>query len=440
MIEVSERFPRYRKHQPAVPVWCVTPDIDGCLHRFFDTSPISPSGRYLALTRLRREDVMPVPGDACDIVVVDLREGVTEVVASSRGWDTQLGAQVQWGADDSQLFFNDMDTGAWRPYGVVMDPATGRRRELEGSVYNVARDGTVAASPCLLRTGLTQAGYGVLAPASHVARNRGAPADDGVYVVDIATGKQHLLVSIAQIVEAVLDPGMSADGDFYGFHVKWNRQADRLMFVLRWLSRGRDGPRRRRRIANAITMRRDGSDIAVCFPGSMWVRGGHHPDWAPDGVTATMNLRLEPGGELRLVRAVPRPAAPGDAALGTRGGDEGGRRQQPLGYVVEAMTTVPGSGHPSLHANGTQLVTDVYLNEGLAYGDGTTPIRWIDVADDTEEVLVRIDTDPPFPGPRGELRIDPHPAWDRSYRYVTFNGCEQGIRRVYIADLGAKIR
>lgn len=82
-----------------VPVWCATPSCGGCFHRFFDTSPISPGGRWLALSRLRREDRMPLPGDPAEVVLVDLRDGRTTVVAESRAWDTQLGAQVQWGGN-----------------------------------------------------------------------------------------------------------------------------------------------------------------------------------------------------------------------------------------------------------------------------------------------------------------------------------------------------
>lgn len=48
-------------------------------------------------------------------------------------------------------------------------------------------------------------------------------------------------------------------------------------------------------------------------------------------------------------------------------------------------------------------------------------------------MLLRINTRQPHV--ESVLRIDPHPAWDQSWRYVTFNAYVGGTRRVFIADL-----
>ena len=66
MVKLSDRFPRYTDHDPLVPVWCVTPGEGRAIHRFFDTSPFSPSGRYLAVFRLPFEDRVPPPGEKGD--------------------------------------------------------------------------------------------------------------------------------------------------------------------------------------------------------------------------------------------------------------------------------------------------------------------------------------------------------------------------------------
>ena len=78
---IYENFPRYTEFDPMIPVWCVTPDRPGCIHRFFDTSPISPSGRYLAIFQLPFEDRQPLPGEKGNICVVDLETGEDRVVA-----------------------------------------------------------------------------------------------------------------------------------------------------------------------------------------------------------------------------------------------------------------------------------------------------------------------------------------------------------------------
>ncbi|MDP6775896.1 MAG: hypothetical protein QGI83_03930, partial [Candidatus Latescibacteria bacterium] len=242
-----------------------------------------------------------------------------------------------------------------------------------------------------------------------IRTNHGAPEDDGLFVTDTDTGECRLLTSLAKIVETAVptfDPDEYADGDFYGFHVKYNLQGDRLMLVLRWKPRA--GGKMKH---NVITMRSDGSDIRVAIGEENWGKGGHHPNWCPDGETVMINIK-DDGENLRFVKAR------------FDGSD--------YGVMTEA---VKGSGHPSMHPDGRHILTDVYLHEPLAYGDGTTPIRWIDLETGQEQVVIRINNDPPYPGPRKELRIDPHPAWDREFKRIAFNGCWEGRRRVYVADM-----
>lgn len=409
MPELHSSFPRYEAFQPAVPVWCLTPRHGGYIHRFFDTSPVSPSGRYVALTRLPAEDRPPKPGERAQVVLVDLQDGAERIVAGTLGWDTQLGAQVQWGADDTHLLYNDMDPPEWRPYAVCMDPLSGARRRLEGTVYMISPDGRFLASPSLIKTGITQKGYGVIVPPDQVAANVGAPEDDGLFVTNVEQGSCRLLVSLREIVETAeprLDLDQYRDGDFYAFHVKWNARGDRLMLVIRWKPR-REGKMR----PNLITMRADGSDIRLCVPDRLWKQGGHHPNWCPDGEHAMMNLKLD-GQIMRLIRA------------------------RYDGSGLEPMTeAVLGSGHPTLHPDGRHVVTDAYQHESVAFGDGTTPIRWINLEQGTEQNLVRLNTKPPYTGRANELRVDPHPAWDYAFRRIVFNGCDGKVRRVYLADL-----
>ncbi|MDO8542079.1 MAG: hypothetical protein Q7S40_16705 [Opitutaceae bacterium] len=384
------------------------------IHRFFDTSPFSPSGRYLALFRLPQEKRSPQPGEVGEVVLVDLATGKERVVAESRGFEVQLGANVQWGATDADLFFNDVDPQTWRAFAVHLDPQTGRSRRLEGTVFMVSLDGRQLASYNLIQSPRAQVGYGVVVPESaRPPRNIGPVADDGVELTDVATGKVRRLVSIRDIYErtrpsiAIPNPD---EFEYYCFQVKWNPQGTRLLTTVQWSPRvdrrvaGQPPAGRRRAV---ITMRPDGSELRTAITPDQWARGGHHINWMPDGEHLSMNLNVDdqPGLEFISVRAD--------------------------GSDLKVLFK-PGSGHPTQHPGGRPFViTDAYPDEPVAAKDGTSPLRFLDLQRGKERTIFQV-----FVAmTAGEFRVDPHPAWDRSGRYVAFNGFVDGTRNVFVADL-----
>ena len=139
---------------------------------------------------------------------------------------------------------------------------------------------------------------------------------------------------------------------------------------------------------------KDGNDVALA-----------------NGESVTINLKPD-GRNLRFVRAP------------WKGG--------PLEVMSEQLI---GSGHPTLYPDGVHILTDSYAYEPFAAADGSVPIRWADLRRGTEQTLVMIGAQPAFWGPRKELRVDPHPAWDRNWDWIAFNGFEEDTRRVYIADV-----
>jgi hypothetical protein len=413
-------FPRYTEFDPKVPVWCVTPDVDHCIHRFHLSSPVSPSGRYLGLTSLPREDRPPEPGDAAGIVLVDLETGEQKVIAETIGWDTQLGAQVQWGATDEELFFNDVDPTTWMPFGVKMNPATGAKQKLDGTVYSISPDGKWAASTCLRRIGATQAGYGVIVPKETVPVNKGVVDDDGVYVTNTQTGESQMVASYRKIIDEAIpkiDVSRYGPGDFYGFHVKWNAQSDRIMLVLRYMPYNV-----KQRKPMLITMTRSGEDIRVAIPASEWAdKGGNHPNWHPDGEHVIMNLDIE--------------------ALDPDREDWRYVKARYDGTGLTEFTSVPANhGHPSIHPGGRYMISDVYPREADAFGDGTVPLHFIDLEKHERQTLLRMDSVSRFfdddMNTAKEMRVDLHPAWDRSaYTRAVINGVLDGTRRVFVVDL-----
>ncbi len=418
MIEIHESFPRYEQYGPKVPVWCVTPDTGRTIHRFFDTSPFSPSGRYMALFRLPQEERLPEPGETGEVILVDLATGEETVLAQTRGWEPQMGANINWGADDTELFFNDVDPSDWTPFGVHLNPITGERQRLQGCVYHASPDGKKVVSANMTTMRRTQNGYGVVIPDEEIPQNPGLVDDDGLYLTDTHTGETELLLSIKDCVEQAVPQSEFADAtglEVYGFHCKWNPQGTRLMFSLRAFPA--DGTSRFGVMTegglrfDVYTLTPQAEEVHLAVPASEWEKGGHHTTWFPDGQKLSMNLNIDREG-LRFVQA---------------NYDGSG-----LGKIMEAP---PGSGHPTVHPNGRHILTDDYVWGPASFDDGTVPIRLVDRQTGEDTTLVRMRTETEQQNECAALRVDPHPAWDPTNNWVAFNGYADGTRRVYVADM-----
>jgi hypothetical protein len=406
------RFPASLDFEARVPVVRIA--TGRIIHRFFDTSPISPSGRYMGLFRLPNEVRPPQPGEAGDVVVVDLETGTERVVAQSRGWETQMGANVQWGVTDAELYFNDVDPATWTPFAVQLDPGTGRTRRMEGTVFTVSPDGKLLTSYNLISSRRIQVGYGVVLPEDRTPRNLGPVAHDGLFVTDVATGRSRMIASIRDIVERArprLEIPHAGRCEFYCFQIRWNPQGTRVMAFLRWHDpqAPKGGPRR----LTLVTMKPDGSDIRLAVTPAQYARGGHHPMWAPDGENITINLNIRDG---------------------TRDLDLVSVRYD--GTNLHSIHPI-GSGHPSMHPKLPFVITDAYPREPVTRGDGTAPLRLIDLRDRTEVALAHVLlTRSDSARLTSEHRIDAHPVWDKSGRFVVFNGVTNDTRSVFIADVG----
>lgn len=418
-----QRYPAVTDFEPVVPMVRIA--SGRVIHRFFDTSPISPSGRYVGLFRLPNENRSPQPGETGEVVLVDLLQGTERTIAESRGWETQMGANVQWGNTDAELYYNDVDTATWRPFAVQHDVISGKTRRLEGTVFSVSPDGRHLASYNLVSSRLIQVGYGVVLPKDRTPRNQGPVDNDGIFITDVATGKVRLVASIRDIVEKA-QPRLQIENpeqfEFYCFQVRWNPAGTRLLAFLRWSDphnaqervHARTG--QRVRLLTLVTLKPDGSDIRVAISPELYARGGHHPMWASDSENITINLNLRDHGGLELAKV--RYDGTGLHSIAPR-----------------------GSGHPSMHRTLPFVITDAYLGESVTRGDGTAPLRLIDLRDRSEVVLAHVLLNPKTPKKLSlEFRIDAHPVWDRTGRYVVFNGVHDNTRSVFVADLGERLR
>lgn len=392
----------YRADRYPVLSHLVTPPGSNAMTTFFDVNPFSPSGKLLAVTLVPFTWRIPYPGDVAQVGVINLAEQRLTVVHNTTGWGAQLGANVQWGQTDDDLFCNDVINGVAR--GVHIQPSSGETRVLDGTIFALSPDNrySYAGNLHLINAGIP--GYGVPEPMRSPQRQRGgASASEGVWRTDLVTGKTELFLSLSDIVAALPEQDPFRGGNYYVFNVKVNLQNTRLMILI--FTRG--APGRGGWPPQLVTCDIDGSNIRLAVPDRLWRIGGHHPNWAPDGDHIVMNLRPK-GKPMEFVRFRHDGTEMTVLAPGHKGG-----------------------GHPSLNPAQTHLLTDAYVSEGLTDGNGEVPIRLFDLASNTETILARVFTRR-LDGPR---RIDPHPVWSPDGRLVVYNGVVDGKRQVLIADV-----
>lgn len=390
----------------AVPI--VKVGSEGLIHRFHDTSPISPSGKYIALFRLPFQDRYPKPGEFGTVVLIDLESGEEREIAKSFGWEMQLGANVQWGKNDNQLFYNQVDTTNWDSFTVQYNMETQEEKRINGGLFMASINGEKLVSHNLRNSEYAQSGYGVIVPNEYRSKNFGLSSDDGIYVTDVKSGKSKLIASIKEIYENT-KPGLGInnpeDFEIYCFKAMWNLQMTRIMtcVLLKPISGGK------RKVA-VVTMNADGSDIRTAITTTQYGKGGHHMAWLPDGDYLSINLEVDDRKEgLEIV------------TVKYDGSD-----------LKEVFA--PGSGHPSFHPGGLPfIITDAYAKETrVTDGDGYVPVRLLNVRTGKELVITKVKT-PDVED--SSFRLDAHPAWDRSGRFVVFNGFDGDVRSVYVADL-----
>lgn len=391
----------YKPDNSLVPVEIVSPDNGHYMTTFFDVDPLSPSGRYLAVTRVPFIWRIPYPGDLAQVVVIDLQDRVATPIYTTRGWGAQLGANVQWGADDEVLYCNDVIEG--QPAGVALDRATGVARPLDGPIYGLTPDKNYSFSGRIDYINAGIPGYGV--PEGLLARPRQPTrenAEDGIWRTDLQTGRSELFLSVHDIVSQLPEQESLKGGTYYIFNVKVNAQGTRGFAVLF----SRRIPGRAGWPPQLVTFDMSGGSIRLAMPDRLWRIGGHHPNWAPDGEHIVMNLRPKKQ-KMAFVR---------------------------FRYDGEDLQTLApghvGGGHPSLNPAQTHLLTDAYTSEGFVDENGEVPIRCIDLGSNEDTPLTRVFTRR-LDGPR---RIDPHPVWTSGGDAVVFNGCVDGCRQVLMAD------
>ncbi|BBO82770.1 hypothetical protein DSCO28_33360 [Desulfosarcina ovata subsp. sediminis] len=311
-------------------------------------------------------------------------------IGRSTTWCWQMGCRLQWlpSAPNRCIFYNTLVDGA---YGsVVQDVITKEiHKRYHVPVYVLDATGKRALSLNFSRLHRLRPGYGYRnLPDTTIGRQ--CPEKDGVWRIDMESGRSDLIIELSQL--AALDPLPSMkNAEHYVNHLSFSPSGERFMFFHLWESTGK----RRNRL---ITSDWNGDNIRVL---------------ENEGTVSHYTWK----SETELLATVHY------AEMGTRY----------ILYTDQSDLKVPigknqlnKDGHPSYSPKGNFLLTDTYPDK---YREQHVLLM---AADEDLLDAAALFSPPKF---RGEVRCDLHPRWDREGRYVCVDSTAGGRRQLWVIDI-----
>ena len=220
---------------------------------YYDMPVWDATGRYLLSLEVDFQDRPPTADDLATIGMTDLHSGEYIRLSQTRAFNWQQGAMMHWLPTDParSIIFNDRIEG--RFVSVIMDVLTGERRVLGRATSDVGLSGKLALGLNFARIAATRPGYGYAGlPDPHRAEN--IPADDGVYAIDLSTGRDGLVASMRDAWEALGRPEEMLGSKVWFNHTLLNPSETRLVFLMRWAPQGARTWRTLMFVADAIVI------------------------------------------------------------------------------------------------------------------------------------------------------------------------------------------
>ena len=369
---------------------------------YYDKLQFDPTNRYVLGMKVSFQHRSPKPEDAIEVGMVDLGDNDRWITLGfSKAWNWQQGCMLQWvPGSKTEVLWNDREDKPEPRYVCrIMDVATKKVRTIPHPVYAISPDGKTAIAADFRRLNDTRPGYGysgVPDPSLELA-----PKDSGIFKVDLATGSQKLIFSMAQVA-AFGEQTEDMKGAKHWFnHLLFNTDGTRFIFLHRWRPTSGKASFKTR----MFTASTDGKDLYVLDPSGetshfIWRDPQHVLAW-------TQPKGMQPGFYLFKDRT---------------------SKVEQIGKGIMTQnghcTYLPGNEwilndtYPDKERLQHPYLFQVKTGKKISLGDYLSPKEYT-----------------------GEWRCDNHPRFSNDGRLVTFDSPHDGRgRQLYLIDISKIVR
>ena len=384
-----------RAQAPRLPVRAITRGPQFHWFAYYDKLQFCPQNRLVLGNQVGFEHRSPQPDDGIRVGLVDLEDGDrwTEL-GTSRAWNWQQGCMLQWlpGTADTVLW-NDREGDRFVCH--LLEVKSGRKRTLPHPVYAVSPDGTWGVSPDFRRLNDTRPGYGY-AGLPDPNREVRAPDDAGIWKVDLTSGRQELLITLAQVVAIPHEGGFSPNAKHWFNHLLVSPDGSRFIFLHRWKGDGDKTFHTR-----LFTADKDGRDLYVLDP----LGRTSHFVWRDPQHVFAWAFHPSHGERFYLFKDKTREVA----VVGKDKMDRNGHNTYLPG---RDNAWVLNDGYPDKQRMQTPYLYHIPTDRRVDLGHFYSPAFYT-----------------------GEWRCDTHPRSSRDGRLVCIDSPHQGGRQMYLIDV-----
>jgi hypothetical protein len=373
----------------------VRPITRGPKHHWFgyyDKMLFDPTGRYVLGMEVDFEHRSPRPDDVIRVGVIDLHDHDRWIeLGTSTAWCWQQGCMLQWRPGSrTEVLWNDRENGDY--VCRHLDITTSRCRTIPHPIYSLSPDGRWAVATDFCRLGDMRPGYGyngIADPNKEVL----APKDSGMWRIDLESGQQDLIVSLAEMLEVSFSHGDLTKVKHWFNHLLISPDGKRVEFLNRFQAPEAAGGRKTR----MLTVAPDGSDLRIVDDNGVtshfiWRDSQHILAWS----------RYQPPGGFFLFED-----------------KTGGKAESVLTIADGHCTYLPGNEwiladtYPDKDRNQHPYLYHVSTRRRIVLGHFLSPIAY-----------------------EGEWRCDTHPLCSPDGRSVLFESPHDGTgRQMYMIDI-----
>lgn len=374
----------------------LSPDDGHYFFGYYDRCPWNVDNSKHLVLKAGQCERLPLPGETAEIGYLD-KAGQYAKCVETRAWCHQQGAMTLWLKHKIDAFiYNDYDAEQGKLVARIYEIGKGVTGNYDLPIYAMSPDGKWGASLNFAR--IPRRGYSYADAALEKSKQPDLDKD-GVFLIDMQSGKTRLLASYRQII-AVHPLAFALDNMYQWInHIIFNCDSSKLLFLFRHCP----DPDLPSWHTNMYTVNLDGSDLACTLSQLHWDGMISHQIWGrtPNEILIDAKWRHD-GSEYVVYDDNIRP------------------------FQAKRISGGMGpAGHLIFSPDSKWMLADTYPKDGLQ------SLALVDAATGDFEVIGCFRHEQPSNYPV-DVRCDLHPRWSLDGSIITVDSIHNGKRQVYM--------